>query len=86
MRPLLVIACLLMLSGCAARPVITRPVEVLVPVSVPCKTPVIPVPTWPTTELKSGDNIFRQVQLILAEIQIRKGYEAQLEAAVKSCQ
>ena len=86
MIKIIAIICLLVLSGCAKQPIITTPVEVKIPVSVPCKTPIIPAPAWPTSELRAGDSIFRQVQLILAELQIRKGYEAQLEAAIKSCQ
>lgn len=77
----------LLLTGCACAPrVIEKPVEVQVPVPVPCKTPDVPVPAWPLDAMKATDTDFTFYQAALAEIALRKGYEARLRAALAICQ
>jgi hypothetical protein len=55
-------------------------------VTIPCKTVTVTKPVMPLTDNgKETDDIFTKVKKALAEIDIRKGYEAQLEAQVNSC-
>ena len=83
---MLVMACLL-LSGCASAPqVIEKPVEVKVPVPVPCKAPDVPVPAWPLASVPASASDFDFFKAALAEIELLKGYEARLLAALGACQ
>lgn len=75
------------LAGCAttaAPPV--QPVEVSVPVAVPCKAPVPVRPAFAVDALPIGSGVWDQMAALRAERFQRKGYEAELEAAVQSCQ
>ena len=69
----------LFLGGCAGQKV----VEVKVPVSVPCQTPHVEEPTYPVPSADAG--IYERVKVALAEIELRKGYEARLRAAKSAC-
>jgi hypothetical protein len=69
----------LALSACASKP----PVEVSIPVPVPCITTDIPEPVYPSVEADAG--LYVRVQALLAERELRKGYEEQLKAAVAGC-
>lgn len=75
---------LLLLSGCfASAPTI---VDHNVMVTVPCKVTLPAKPQMPLTD--SGDvkdDMFVKTKKALAEIELRKGYEEQLEAAAESC-
>lgn len=73
------IACLF-LTGCATNDVDT-PNIVKVPVPVPCISPEIIEPVYFT----GGDDIYEKVRSLLAEIELRKGYELELRAAVEAC-
>lgn len=77
---------LLFLVGCAAREPEVRTVRVEVPVQVPCRVPVVPVPDWATGSLKKADGLELKVRALLAERRQRIGYERQLEVAVSACQ
>lgn len=71
------------LAGCATTRTTPPPTEVKVPVPVPCKIrhidePVIPAA--PTNDLAG------KVKALIAEIELRVGYEAQLRAAEEACQ
>lgn len=77
---------LLLLAGCANETMVYKPVEIIVPVAVECKVEAIQPPTWPTLSLDEKTGLFDAVKAFISEIELRKGYEAQLEAAVKSCQ
>ncbi len=74
------------LAGCATTPPPAQPVEVSVPVAVPCKVPVPVAPAFAVDALPIGSGIWEQMQALRAERWQRKGYEAELEAAVKACQ
>ena len=77
----------LLVAGCASAPqVIEKSVEVKVPVPVPCKTPDIPVPAWPLAAVLPSASDFDFYRAALAEIELRKGYEARLLASVVACQ
>ncbi|WP_236701998.1 hypothetical protein [Cupriavidus basilensis] len=75
------------LAGCAAAPqVIEKPVEVRVPVAVPCKTAEIPEPDWPLAKVPETTSDFEWFRAALAELALRAGYEVRLRAAVATCQ
>lgn len=78
------ILCLL-LAGCAPQ-VVEKPVEVKVPVPVPCKTAEIPEPDWPLAKVAGTASDFEWFQAALAELALRVGYEVRLKAAVAACQ
>ena len=74
------------LAGCAGQvEPEPRTVRVEVPVLVPCRAPAVAVPTWATASLQKGDSLQTKVRALLAELEQRKGYEAQLRAAVDAC-
>ena len=60
----------------------TKVVEVKVPVSVPCVVEKVEEPVYPTAQ---GSTLFERVKVLLAEIELRKGYEAKLKATVAGC-
>lgn len=76
---------LLFLAGCAAREPEVRTVRVEVPVQVPCRAPVVPVPAWATGSLKKTDSLELKVRALLAERRQRLGYERLLLAANDAC-
>ncbi|KWR88748.1 hypothetical protein [Cupriavidus sp. IDO] len=76
----------LLLAGCAAVPqVVEKPVEVRVPVSVPCKTADIPEPDWPLAHVPATASDFEWFRAALAELALRAGYEVRLRAAAEAC-
>lgn len=75
----LVVLSAIFLGACAGQKTIT----VKVPIAVPCKTPQIEEPVYPKASADAG--IFERVKVILAELELRKGYEAKLMAAAASC-
>lgn len=83
---LLLLALILSLSGCGLCPTKTITVKVEVPVPVPCKVASPTKPVYPLQESKKEEDIFNKTKKAIAEIELRKGYETELEAAVKSCQ
>jgi hypothetical protein len=78
-----IVVCL-MLAGCSTRTVY-KPVTVEVPVPVPCQAPAVTHPVWPTQSLSGQATILEQVKALLAENELRQGYEGQLEAAIQAC-
>lgn len=74
------------LVGCATTPPPAQPVEVRVPVAVPCKAPAPARPAFAVDALPIGSVIWEQMKALRAERFQRQGYEAELEAAVKACQ
>ncbi|QOT75038.1 hypothetical protein [Cupriavidus basilensis] len=77
----------LVLAGCAATPqMIEKPVEVRVPVAVPCKAPEIPEPDWPLAKVPATASDFEFFRAALAELALRAGHEIRLKAAVAACQ
>jgi hypothetical protein len=75
----------LLLTGCFA----TLPPKIVdhdVLVSIPCKVTLPAKPVMPLTDDGSvSDDIFVKSKKALAEIDIRKGYESELEAAADAC-
>lgn len=78
---------LLFLVGCGT----TEPLlkvetrEVKVPVPVACKTPEPAVPDYNVPKLTTNSTIYQKTKAYLADEQLRKGYEKELLAALKSC-
>lgn len=82
MRRLLVAAAALVLAGCASSPQL---VEVKVPIPIECRENVPARPAMPTESLGEGGTHTARVQALLAEIEIRDGYELRLLAALHAC-
>lgn len=77
---------LVALAGCASQvEPEPRTVRVEVPVAVPCRAPAVEVPAWATASLQKGDSLQTKVRALLAELEQRKGYEAQMFAALQAC-
>lgn len=82
----LLVGAVVLLTGCAAREPEVRTVRVEVPVQVPCRVSVVPVPAWAAGSLKKTDSLELKVRALLAERRQRIGYERVLIAAVGACQ
>ena len=80
-------ALLSLLVGCAtSEPIIVhKTVEVEVPVEVRCKVEYPKKPAWPLDTIPEGSDIYVVGSAALAEIELRSGYEGELEAALKRC-
>lgn len=76
----------LCLAACASPEIVYKPVPVDVPVQVPCHAPDVVAPAWPTASITAQTPFFQQVQAVLAELKLRKGYEGSLTAALGVCQ
>ena len=83
---ILKLAPLLLLTACATEPLLQPPIEVRVPVAVPCKTQPIAKPVWPVDVAAADAGIFDRVKTLIAEIEARVAYEIKLEGAVRACQ
>lgn len=79
-------AALLMALTACTTDVVKEPVSVDVAVPVPCRVEPIPLPTWPTDAITDKATHFEKLKAIVATNEKRKGYEAELMAAVASCQ
>ena len=76
-----------LLAGCTPpSTIIKEPVEVLVPVAKACPVEYPEKPFWALDEpgLKEA-NVFNKVNAALKEIEQRRGYERELEAALGVC-
>lgn len=84
---MLKLAPLLLLTACASpAPLLQPPIEVKVPIAVPCRAEMPAKPAWPMDGLPADADIYTQAKTLLAEIEARIGYEIELEAAVRACQ
>ncbi len=77
---------LLFLTACASPPPVAVPIEVRVPVEMPCHTTPIAEPTWPILKIRPSDTLATKERAIIAEIQTHMGYEDLLKAALAQCQ
>lgn len=82
---IILLSSMLFLSACSTNPSSTKPVEVLVPVQVPCKITSPNKPSFAVDNLGIGEDIFEKVKALLAERKQRQGYELELEEAIKAC-
>jgi hypothetical protein len=78
---------LALLAGCNTLPVAgSKTIEVKVPVPVPCRISPVDKPQSPLGSLKREDDIHTKTKAILAQIELDKAYQVELEAAQKGCQ
>lgn len=77
----------LLLAGCSAIPEkpIVQTVEVKVPVQVPCKVSLPERPVFELDKTPADAGIFDLAKAAVIEIKQRRAYQAELEAAAKSC-
>ena len=77
---------LLLLAACAPQEPVYRPVTVPMPAAAPpCAAATIPSPAPPLATLPSNVSLFRKVQTMLIELDLRKSYETQLLAQLAGC-
>lgn len=81
----------LLLAGCASTPppivrVVKEPIEVKIPVPVPCIASVPSKPDWAmdNPKLRNAD-VYALGLAALQEIEQRRRYESELEALLKGC-
>lgn len=80
-----VFAIVLLLSGCSAQPVVTKPEQVLVEGRPqPCTPPRIDKPTWATSAATAAP-FDEKVKAEGVELEQRIAYEIKLEAALAGC-
>ncbi len=76
----LVASLVIWLGGCAGRErIVTQ--RVMVPVPVPCRVELPAEPATPSW----GDDIVAKAKALLAELELRRGYEVELRAAASAC-
>jgi hypothetical protein len=76
----------LALQGCTGRAETqVQYVRVEVPVRVPCRAPVVAVPSWAAAGLRKTDSLEVKVRALLAERRQRIGYEKEIIAALAAC-
>lgn len=73
---------LLALAGCSSAPQLQA---VKIPVPVECRVQVPSRPAMPTEALTPASTLDAIVQAALAEIELREGFEIELQAALGSC-
>lgn len=73
-----------LLAGCAA-PAVPSPVEVRVPVLVPCRVELLAAPAFAVSALALDAPIDQQMKALRAERLQRMGYERELVAALDAC-
>ncbi len=84
MRAMTIAACLV-LTGCCKPTIIKEPIEVKVPVPVPCVDKPVDKPKWSLDVATADASIFDKVTLGLKEIEQRRQYERELEAVLAPC-
>ncbi|MER2519721.1 MAG: hypothetical protein ABTQ34_03415 [Bdellovibrionales bacterium] len=73
------------LAACASGEPIVTAMPVAMPVAQPCKVAMPEAPAWPMLQIQRDATMFTAVRATLAEIELRRAYELELEAAVKAC-
>lgn len=83
----LALAVAIILTGCVTVPEkpIVQTVVVEKPVQVRCQIPPVERPPWETERADAADAVSVS-RAIRAELEQRRGYEARIEAAAKSCE
>lgn len=75
------------LAGCESAPkTVFVPTEVKVPVREACKISPPPVPDWFVDQLPKDASRFDKAKAVLAELEQRRAYEAELRAAATKCE
>lgn len=90
MKTLLIAMIALSLSGCSwlskVQPLKTEDRIVKVVVKEKCSPKQVDKPDFPAAKLKKEDPLETKAATALADIERRKAYEKELEAAAKECQ
>ena len=68
-----------LLAGCATK----EPTQISIMVPVPCITEQVAEPIYPAVDKEAG--IFERVKVLLAERELRIGYETKLKAMLAGC-
>jgi len=76
---------LALLAGCAQDPGPSRPEEVAIPVSQPCKVAIPDCGTYALDGVSEADRLVAKGRAALAEIRQREACELRLRAALKAC-
>jgi hypothetical protein len=79
------LVCVACFARCATQNPVRVPVEVKVPVLMPCKTPDVPKPEFAVDSLQTGAGIWAQMAALRADRLQRMAYEGELNAAVEGC-
>jgi hypothetical protein len=82
---ILPIVAAVLLSACGGDQILV-PVEVKIPIEVPCRAPHVEKPMFALDVAKTSDKLYSKGVATIAEIEQRKAYETRLEAALKACQ
>lgn len=82
----LILAAAIVLSGCPSAPEVRyEPIEVPVPVKIPCAVAPPEEPKWAVDELAADANDFRVAQAYRAERRQREQYVKEMNAAIAGC-
>lgn len=79
---MVLLALVLATAGCGTVP---QTITVKVPVPVECRVPVPDRPAMPTDALAPAFTLDMFVAAVAAEIELREGYELQLQVALATC-
>jgi hypothetical protein len=82
----MILAASLFLASCAEPQPIFKPVEVDIPVVVPCRVAAVPKPDFALAQVTVRDELFFKTKSALIELDQRKAYEAELESRLILCQ
>ena len=85
LTPFIYLTPLCLMMGCGTQTVVREPVEVRIPVAVPCKIEAPARPAMPTAALPAGASRATWLQAALVERENLLGYVPQLEAAIVGC-
>lgn len=75
--------CSALLSACCTPRIVIK--EVNVPIITPCIESSPTKPVFPLQEASPEEDLFSLTKKSLAEIELRKGYEGELESAIIAC-
>lgn len=75
------LAVVVLLAGCGPGGTL----QVKVPVPLACQEKEPDAPSWPTDALVVGDSLHTKNAAMVAEIEMREGYETKLRAALRAC-
>ncbi len=76
---------LFLLAACAPHTPVFAPVDVDLPLAVPCRAALVAKPAFALGEISAKDNVAEKVRAALVEIQQRRAYEMELEAQNAAC-
>ena len=80
------LALVLLLSGCAAKPMVpTQTVEVQIPFRVACTVATPAAPIWVVPGVAKGADVYDQMRALLVDRALGFGYQKELETALSTC-